>query len=72
MLELFTERARRVVILASEQARSRQHGVVEPEHLLFGILRDGGGLAAGVLERLGVTPTTVQAEVERLLSEAPG
>ncbi len=71
MLERFTPRARRAVVLATEEARSRGHESIEPEHLLMGILRDGEGMAVKVLERLQV-PETLRAEVERLLSEAPG
>src|SRR2546428_3936409 len=71
MLERFTPRARRAVVLATEEARSRGHESIEPEHLLMGILRDGEGMAVKVLGRLQV-PETLRAEVERLLSEAPG
>ena len=72
MLERFTARARRVVVLATEEARGRAHESVGPEHLLMGILRDGDGMAVKVLERLQVPPEVLRAEVERLLSEAPG
>lgn len=67
MLERFTERARRVIVLATEEARSRRHEAVAPEHLLMGILRDGGSRAAKELEWL-----RVRAEVERVLNETPG
>src|SRR5205814_5324784 len=72
MLERFTPRARRAVVLATEEARSRGHESISPEHLLMGILRDGEGMAVKVLERLQAPPETLRAEVERLLSEAPG
>jgi ATP-dependent Clp protease ATP-binding subunit ClpC len=72
MLERFTERARRVVVLAIDEARNRRHAAVGPEHLLMGILRDRGGMAVKVLERLGVPPEALGVEVERLLSETPG
>jgi ATP-dependent Clp protease ATP-binding subunit ClpC len=72
MLERFTERARRVVVLATEEARSRRHETVGPEHLLMGILRDGGDFVVHSLEQLGVSPETLRAEVERVLSETPG
>ena len=72
MLERFTERARRVIVLATEEARSRRHTAVAPEHLLMGILRDGAGLGIKVLERLQVSPESLQTEVERVLSEIPG
>jgi ATP-dependent Clp protease ATP-binding subunit ClpC len=72
MLERFTERARRVVVLATEEARNRRHEAVGPEHLLMGILRDGGGSVFHMLEQLYVSPETLRAEVERVLSETPG
>jgi ATP-dependent Clp protease ATP-binding subunit ClpA len=72
MLERFTERARRAVVLAIEEARSRRHEAVGPEHLLIGILQVGGDFAVHSLEQLGVSPETVRAEVERVLSETPG
>lgn len=71
MLERFTQRARRVVVLATEEARSRRHDAIGPEHLLMGILRDGAGLAVAVLRRLGVNPEVLRTEVDRILSEAP-
>lgn len=72
MLERFTARSRRVVVLAIEEARSRRHETVGPEHLLIGILRDGDGMAVRVLERLQVPLETLRADVERLLSEGAG
>ena len=72
MLERFTEPARRAVILAAEEARSHRHGAIGPEHLLMGILRVGGGFAVHLLEQLRVSPATLRAEVERVLSETPG
>jgi ATP-dependent Clp protease ATP-binding subunit ClpC len=71
MLERFTERARRVIALATEEARSRRHGAVVLEHLLIGILRDDGSFAVHVLEQLQVSPETLQAEIERRLSHLP-
>jgi ATP-dependent Clp protease ATP-binding subunit ClpA len=71
MLDRFTERARSVVILATRGARSRQHETVGPAHLLIAILRDGAGLAVGVLRRLDVNIETLRAEVERVLDETP-
>jgi len=51
MLERFTSRARRSVVLATEEARSHGHETIGPEHLLMGIVRDGEGMAVKVLER---------------------
>jgi hypothetical protein len=72
MLNRFTERARRVVVLAIEEARSRSHEAVCPEHVLMGILREGNGLAFKVLERFQVSVEALRAEVERALDEMPG
>jgi ATP-dependent Clp protease ATP-binding subunit ClpC len=72
MLNRFTERARRVVVLATDEARNRRHEAVGPEHVLMGILRDGGSPTAHMLEQLHVRPETLRAEVERVLSETPG
>jgi ATP-dependent Clp protease ATP-binding subunit ClpC len=71
MLERFTDRGRRVMVLATEEARNRRHAAVGPEHLLMGILRDGGGLAINVLERLRVNVGAVRAEIERVLADIP-
>jgi ATP-dependent Clp protease ATP-binding subunit ClpC len=53
MFERFTDRARRVVVLAHEEARMLNHDYVGPEHILLGLIRKGGGVAAQVLARLG-------------------
>lgn len=65
MLERFTERARRVVILAGEEARARRHTLVSPQHLLLGMIRDGGGMAIYALQRRGVALDTLKMEIER-------
>jgi ATP-dependent Clp protease ATP-binding subunit ClpC len=72
MLERFTERAWRVVVLAIEEARSRRHEAVSPAHLLMGFLRDGDSSAVHMLEQLHVRPEALLAELERVLSEIPG
>jgi ATP-dependent Clp protease ATP-binding subunit ClpC len=72
MLERFTDRARRVLVLATEEARSRRHETVGLEHLLMGILQDGGDFAVHSLAQLGVSPETLRAEAERVLGETPG
>ena len=71
MLERFTQRARRVVVLATQEARSRQHETVGPAHLLMAILRDGAGLAVGVLRRLAVDTEILRTDVERVLGRTP-
>jgi len=72
MLERFTDRARRVLVLATEEARSRRHETVGPEHLLMGILQAGGDFAVHSLAQLGASPETLRAEAERVLGETPG
>src|SRR5438094_2422367 len=71
MLDRFTARARRSIVLATEEARSRRHESISPEHLLVGILRDGDGMAVKVLERLQVPSEMLRADVEHLLDGVP-
>ena len=61
MFERFTDRARRVVVLSQEEARLLNHNYIGTEHLLLGMLADGEGLAARVLESLGVELLDVRA-----------
>ncbi|MEK7878350.1 MAG: ATP-dependent Clp protease ATP-binding subunit [candidate division NC10 bacterium] len=68
MFERFTERARRVIILAREEAGRFRHDFVGTEHILLGLIRDGEGIATAVLQRLGLRLETVKAEVERALA----
>ncbi len=65
MFERFTDRARRVVVLAQEEARAMNHNYIGTEHLLLGLIREGEGLAALVLGDCGVEPGEVRAFVER-------
>ena len=71
MFEQFTERARRVIILAREEAGRAGHDSVGTEHILFGLIRDGEGVATAVLQRLGLQLETVHAEVKRALAKLP-
>ena len=64
MFERFTERARRVIILAQEEAKRLNHSAVGTEHILLGIIREGEGVASKVLESLNITPDRVRAEIE--------
>src|SRR5919108_383429 len=66
----FTERARRVLTLAQEEALRFNHNYIGTEHLLLGLVREGEGIAAGVLESLGVSLDKVRAEVTRILSQS--
>jgi ATP-dependent Clp protease ATP-binding subunit ClpC len=66
----FTERARRVLTLAQEEAQRFNHHYIGTEHLLLGLVREGEGIAAGVLESLGVNLERVRAETTRILSQS--
>jgi ATP-dependent Clp protease ATP-binding subunit ClpC len=63
VFERFTERARQVVVLAQEDARTLRHNDIGTEHLLLGLLREEDGVAASVLESLDVTVERVRAQV---------
>ena len=65
-----TPRAKKVVELAVDEARRMNHTYIGTEHLLIGLLREGEGVAAGVLESLGVTLDKVRAETHRILSHS--
>ena len=67
-----TPRAKKVVELAVDEARRMNHTYIGTEHLLIGLLREGDGVAAGVLESLGVTLDKVRAETHRILSHTSG
>jgi ATP-dependent Clp protease ATP-binding subunit ClpC len=67
MFERFTERARQVVVLAQEEARTLGHNFIGTEHLLLGLLREEEGLAARVLESLDITLEEVRAQVARIV-----
>ena len=65
-----TPRAKKVIELAVDEARQMSHHYIGTEHLLIGLLREGEGVAAGVLESLGVTLDRVRAETSRILSQS--
>ena len=67
MFEQFTERARQVVVLAQEEARTLKHNYIGTEHILLGLLREEEGLAARVLESLDITVERVRAQVVRIV-----
>jgi len=64
MFERFTESARRVIVLAQEEARLLDHNYIGTEHILLGLMRESGGLAAEALESLGFTLDGVRAAVQ--------
>jgi ATP-dependent Clp protease ATP-binding subunit ClpC len=67
MFERFTERAKQVVVLAQDEARELRHNYIGTEHILLGLLREEDGLAARVLESLGVTLEGARAQVARII-----
>src|SRR3954468_10018771 len=69
MFERFTERARQVVVLAQDEARTLKHNYIGTEHLLLGLLREEEGVAAKVLESLDATVEEVRAQVARVIGE---
>jgi ATP-dependent Clp protease ATP-binding subunit ClpC len=69
MFERFTDRARRVVVLAQEEARILDHNYIGTEHILLGLLREGGGVAAKALESLGLHLEAVRQQVEEIIGK---
>ena len=67
MFKRFTERARRVIILAREEAERHHHEYLGTEHILLGMLKDGGGIAITVLQKAGLSIDQIRLEVERHL-----
>ena len=63
MFERFTDRARRVVVLAREEARGLKHNYIGTEHILLALIEEGDGVAARVLDRFGMTPAGTREEV---------
>ena len=72
MFERFTDRARRVVVLAQEEARMLNHSYIGTEHILLGLIREGEGVAAQVLQKLGADLNRVRQQVIQLLSGYQG
>jgi len=67
VFERFTERARQVIVLAQEEARLLRHNYIGTEHILLGLLREREGLAASVLESLGITIERVRPQIVRIV-----
>ena len=67
MFERFTDRARRVVVLAQEEARLLNHSYIGTEHLLLGLIHEGHGVAARALESLGISLEAVREQVEQIV-----
>ncbi len=71
MFNRFTERARKVIILAKEEARRFNHDYIGTEHILLGLIREGEGVAATVLEKMGMDLQTIRLEVEKVVQPGP-
>lgn len=69
MFEKFTERGRKVIIYAKEEAEKRQNDYLGTEHLLIAVLREDDGLPIAILKRMGITPEEIRLEVERNLPQ---
>lgn len=71
MFSRFTERARKVVILAKEEAKRFNHDYIGTEHILLGLIKEGEGVAAAVLQNLGLSLEAIRLEVEKLVQPGP-
>ncbi len=69
MFERFTDRARRVVVLAQEEARLLNHNYIGTEHILLGLIHEGEGVAAKALESLSISLEGVRAQVEEIIGQ---
>src|SRR5919198_1231540 len=69
MFERFTDRARRVVVLAQEEARMLNHNYIGTEHILLGLIHEGEGVAAKALESLNISLEAVRSQVEEIIGQ---
>jgi ATP-dependent Clp protease ATP-binding subunit ClpC len=69
MFERFTDRARRVVVLAQEEARLLNHSYIGTEHILLGLIHEGEGVAAKALESLSISLEAVRSQVEEIIGQ---
>ena len=69
MFERFTDRARRVVVLAQEEARMLNHNYIGTEHLLLGLIHEGDGVAAKALESLNISLGAVREQVQEIIGK---
>lgn len=70
MWQFYTERGKRVIQLAHQEAISMGHNMVEPEHLLLGVLSEGGGVACQALSELGVDPDNLASHIRDLIGKS--
>ena len=71
MFNRFTERARKVIILAKEEARRFNHDYIGTEHILLGLIREGEGVASTVLQKLNLSLENIRLEIEKLVQPGP-
>ena len=69
MFERFTDRARRVVVLAQEEARMLNHNYIGTEHILLGLIHEGEGVAAKALESMNISLEAVRQQVEEIIGQ---
>jgi len=69
MFERFTDAARRVVVLAQQEARMLNHNYIGTEHILLGLIHEGEGVAAKALESLGISLEAVRQQVEEIIGQ---
>jgi len=71
MLNRFTERARKVLLLAKEEAKRFNHDYIGTEHILLGLIREGEGVAAVVLQKIGLSLQQIRLEIEKIVKPGP-
>ena len=71
MFERFTDRARRVVVLAQDEARTLSHDYIGTQHILLGLIREDGGVAARALESLGIAEEAARRQVQEITGRGP-
>jgi ATP-dependent Clp protease ATP-binding subunit ClpC len=71
MFNRFTERARKVILLSKEEAKRFNHDYIGTEHILLGLIREGEGVAAAVLQNLGLSLENIRQEVEKSIQPGP-
>ena len=69
MFERFTDRARRVVVLAQEEAKMLNHNYIGTEHILLGLIHEGEGVAAKALESLNISLDAVREQVQDIIGQ---
>ena len=69
MFEKFTDKARRVVVLAQEEAKLLNHNYIGTEHILLGLIHEGEGVAAKALEALGINLEQVREQVQDIIGQ---